>query len=108
MPYRDMRIRLLPTAAALLAALAAAAGGLAVSGCGSSGSTLDPLASAAEVTSHAGGAHLTLSARIASGALPSAITMSGSGFFNYHSHEGKISMTLAGLPANAVTGSSLG
>jgi hypothetical protein len=80
--------------------------------CGSSGggsSTVaiaGPLASAAYATSQTGGAHMALSARIDAAGLPSPVTISGSGFFNYSSHEGTLSMTLAGLPASAVSGSS--
>jgi|ERR1700726_794057 len=98
---------------ALTGALTALAVALALASCGSSGATgsssvavVGPLARAAYATAHAGGAHLSLSARIEAGALPSAVTLSGNGFFNYKGHEGALSMTLAGLPANPITGSS--
>lgn len=104
MPYREMRPRILT---ALLSALAAIAVALVASGCGSSSATLDPLASAAEVTSQAGGAHMSLTAHIEASSFPSPVTMTGEGFFNYKSHEGKLAATLTGLPANAVTGPSV-
>ncbi len=99
---------------ALVAAVVALAAALALGACGSSSggsstaSVAGPLANAAYATSHAGGAHMALSARIEVGALPSPVTLSGSGFFNYSAREGSLSMTIAGLPANPVTGSSAG
>src|SRR5436853_7492062 len=99
---------------AISCALAALAVAASLGACGSTGggsssvAVAGPLASAAYATSRAGGAHIALSARIEAGGLPSAVTMSGSGFFNYGSHEGTLSMTLAGLPTSAVSGSSTG
>jgi hypothetical protein len=104
-----MRARLPRSFAASLAASVLAFG---LAACGSSGTgsssvaVVGPLADAAAVTSQAGGAHMSLSASIQAGALPSPVTMSGGGYFNYASHEGKLAITLAGLPANEVTGSS--
>jgi hypothetical protein len=109
-PSAEMRMRLLSRLAGVLAGSAVA---LFVGACGSSSSTssssvaaIGPLANAAAVTSAAGGAHMSLSARIEAPSLPSAVTMTGGGFFNYKAHEGAFAITLAGLPANAVTGSS--
>jgi hypothetical protein len=86
-----------------LIAMLAATGALAVaaSGCGSSSTVLDPVAQAAEETSNVGGAHMALTVQVSAGALPSPFTMSGSGFFNYKTHEGMLSFELAGLPASA-------
>jgi hypothetical protein len=110
-PNREMVTRLPRAASCVLATLAIAT---SLGACGSSGggsSTVaiaGPLASAAYATSQTGGAHMALSGRIEATGLPSPVTISGSGFFNYSSHEGTLSMTLAGLPASAVTGSSTG
>jgi len=102
-----MRVNVKPVmrarrATAALAVLAAACfPALCASGCGSSSATLDPVASAAEVTSHAGGAHLALSMQMSASGLPSTISASGEGFFNYSTHEGMFSLDLSGLPASA-------
>jgi hypothetical protein len=95
MPDRRMRPRPL-TALIPAAALAIA---LAMSGCGSSGAALDPVAQAAEVTSHAGGAHLALTARISASGSSVPFTMSGEGFFNYSSQEGILNLDMSGIPA---------
>jgi hypothetical protein len=98
----------------LTGAIAALALVLLLGACGSSSTgsssvaVRGPLADAAYVTAQAGGAHMSLSARIETGALPAAVTMDGSGFFNYKAREGTLSVTLAGLPANPITGSSAG
>lgn len=91
-----MRLRAL--IAVILAALACA---VALNGCGSSAVAIDPLARAADVTAHAGGAHMQLTARIESGLLPDAVTMAGGGYFNYTTHEGTFSLQLTGLPSTA-------
>ncbi|TMK95668.1 MAG: hypothetical protein E6G34_14100 [Actinobacteria bacterium] len=93
------RARRATAALAVLAAACVAA--LCASGCGSSSATLDPVASAAEVTSHVGGAHLALSMQVSASGLPSTISASGEGFFNYATHEGMLSLDLSGLPASA-------
>src|SRR5438128_6989082 len=101
-----MRVNVKPVtrarrATAALAVLAAACvAALCASGCGSSSATLDPVASAAEVTSHVGGAHLALSMQMSATGLPSTISASGEGFFNYATHEGMFSLDLSGLPAS--------
>jgi hypothetical protein len=108
MRNRSMRIRIPRFVLASLPALVlAGATTLGASGCGSSSATLDPLASAAEVTSQAGGAHMTLSAHIAASSLPSPITMNGGGFFNYHAHEGQLAVRLEGLPEGTPAGTSI-
>jgi hypothetical protein len=73
---RRLLTGLMPAVAATIA-LALAAGG-----CGSSGVTLDPVAQAAEATSHAGGARVALMAQVSGTGLSSTFTMSGEGFFS--------------------------
>jgi hypothetical protein len=105
-----MRTRLLQ---ALLVAIAVVTSALSLGACGSSSTStssvaaLGPLANAADITAKTGGAHMSLSARIEATSLPSAVTMSGGGFFNYKTHQGSLAITLSGLPANAATGSSM-
>jgi hypothetical protein len=82
----------------LIALLVFAASG---SGCGSSGVALDPVAQAAEVTSHVGGVHLALNIQLTVSGQPAPFTMSGSGFFNYRTHEGSLALDLSGLPSSA-------
>jgi hypothetical protein len=82
--------------AAIAAAIALALSG---SGCGTSTAALDPVAQAAEATSHAGGAHIALSVEVAAPGLPQPFTLSGQGFFNYGSQEGTLSLDTTSLPA---------
>ena len=87
--------------APIAAALASIALAGALSGCGSGGSGVvlaGPLARAADVTGHVDGAHMQLNAQIEGAGTPQAITISGEGFFNFHSREGSFSVQLAGLP----------
>jgi len=81
---------------AIAAAIALALSG---SGCGTSTAALDPVAQAAEATSHLGGAHIALSVQVAAPGLPQPFTMSGQGFFNYSSEEGTLSLDTTSLPA---------
>ena len=77
---------------------------LSTSGCGTSGVlALDPVARAAQATSHVGGAHIALIARVDAAGLAAPFTMSGTGFFNYRSREGMLSLQMSGLPASAAT-----
>ena len=70
MRNRQMRIRIPTAIGPSLAALAVSvASVLGVTGCGSTSATLDPVASAAEVTSQAGGAHVAISAHIGTSSL---------------------------------------
>jgi hypothetical protein len=78
---------------------------LATSGCGSSSVALDPVAQAAEATSQAGGAHMSLTAQISAAGLSTALTMSGQGFFNYKTQEGTMALDMSGLPASAALAS---
>jgi hypothetical protein len=73
-----------------------------LSGCGSSAVVIGPLARAADVTAHVGGAHMQLSVRIEGAGSPQAITMNGGGYFNFAAHEGSFSVQLAGLPVAAL------
>ena len=81
---------------AIAAAIALALSG---SGCGTSTAALDPVAQAAQATSHFGGAHIALSVQVAAPGLPQPFTMSGQGFFNYGSEEGTLSLDTTSLPA---------
>jgi hypothetical protein len=75
---------------------------LSIGGCGSSGVVaLDPVARAADATSHVGGAHIAFTAQVEAAALPSPFTMNGGGFFNYRTHEGLLSLQMSGLPGAA-------
>ena len=83
--------------AALTAMLA-----LSASSCGGSApATLDPVAQAAGVTSHLGGAHLSISGQIGGAGLASPVTLDGAGFFNYKTQEGSLTLDVNGLPAGA-------
>ena len=96
------RMRLRAGTAVIAAAIAAMALALSTSGCGgSSAVTLEPVAQAADVTSKAGGVHMSLTAHVSAPALPAQITMSGHGFFNYKSREGTFSLEMSGLPSSA-------
>ncbi len=88
-------LRFLPGIAAAIA-LALSAGG-----CGASGSALDPVARAAAVTSHVGGAHIAVGIQVTSAGLAEPFAMSGQGFFNYNTEEGTLSLDATGLPAGA-------
>jgi hypothetical protein len=88
-------IRLAPGIAGALA-LALYSGG-----CGASASALDPVAQAAQSTTHAGGAHLALSIQVTAAGLPQPLQMSGQGFYNYGSQEGMLTLDATGLPASA-------
>jgi hypothetical protein len=94
MPLHRPR-RLLPGIAAAIAIA------LSSTGCGASGSTLDPVARAADVTSHAGGAHIAVGIQVTGAGLGEPFTMSGQGFFNYNTEEGTLSLDATGVPAGA-------
>jgi hypothetical protein len=76
----------------------------ATSGCGSSAVTLDPVAQAADVTSHEGGAHMAISARISAAGSPAPFRMSGQGFFDYRSQEGTLTLDMSGIPSLGAAG----
>jgi hypothetical protein len=85
---------------ALAAAFALAVFG---SGCGSSSTVLDPVAQAADTTALVGGAHMALQVQVSAATLPAPLTISGSGFFNYKTREGSLSMDMTGLPSTDST-----
>src|SRR5262249_54025748 len=77
---------------------------LSIAGCGSSGVVaLDPVARAADATSHAGGAHIAVTAQVQAAALSTPFKITGGGFFHYSTHEGRLSLQMAGLPGAAAT-----
>jgi hypothetical protein len=47
---------------------------------------------------------MSISAHISGAGLPAGITMSGDGFFNYKAHEGSLTLTMTGIPAEAAAG----
>jgi hypothetical protein len=100
-----MRARPLTALLAALAALGAVAVALAGSGCGSSGSSLDPVAQAAETTTHAAGFHMEFTAHVTVPGLPSPLALRGTGFFNPGSHEGSLTMDVSGVPLATAGGS---
>jgi hypothetical protein len=89
------------TAPLLVAAAAALT--LALAGCGGSASTtLDPIAQAAEATSHAGGARMSMHIGV-TGETGESIAMAGSGVFNMSREEGELNFHMGaatGLPAD--------
>jgi hypothetical protein len=97
-----MPLRLLTGLIAGVAAALALA--LTTSGCGSSSVAVDPVAQAAEATSHAGGAHMALAMQITAAGLPAPVSVSGEGLFNYKTREGTFSLQMSGLPTSAPAG----
>jgi len=89
-------------AIAVLAAIAVIAGVaiFAGAGGGGAGGPLDPVAQAAETTTHAGGAQMALRGSVGVPGLAGAISFSGQGSFNFAAHEGSLTMTMAGFPAS--------
>ncbi len=75
---------------------------LILSGCGSTTATIDPVAEAAVATSQAGGAQMSMRARMEIEGLGGPITMTGSGDFNFARKEGEIVSNLTGLPAGSL------
>jgi hypothetical protein len=82
----------------MLASLAVA---LAAEGCGSTPATLDPIAQAAEATTHAGGAQMTIDVELQGTGLAAAIDLKGTGTYNLSHQEGELLFNLDGLPAAA-------
>jgi hypothetical protein len=96
------------TVKALAALAALAAGGTVVSGCGAS-ATLDPIARAAEVTSHQEGARISLTMRFSSSTLPGGFAITAGGYVDERHHSGEMSMDLSGIPgASALPGGGAG
>jgi hypothetical protein len=86
---------------ALAALVGAGALAAAVSGCGSSGVTLDPVAQAASTTFAAGGVHMQVAIQVSSSSLPAPVVGTGQGVFNYKTREGTFTLQMTGLPASA-------
>ena len=86
----------------LAAALAAGAIGVAATGCGSSGpsAALDPIAQAADITNHAGGAQIAMTMNMTIPGLDSPISMTGGGHFNAKTVEGSLNFQMSGLPTS--------
>jgi hypothetical protein len=94
-----MRVRSL--ICAIAAALGALAAALGATGCGGgAAAVLDPVALAADATSHAGGAHISFAGQISGPGLATPITLGGTGVFNYAAQEGSLGLDVSGLPAS--------
>lgn len=108
-----MRIRVNPKTAkswaALCVAVALAAAGVAVSGCGAS-ATLDPIARAAEVTSQQEGARISLTTQFSSAALPGGgFKITANGYIDERDRSGEMNIDLSGFPgASALPGGGTG
>jgi hypothetical protein len=85
---------------ALLSVCAGLAPVLATTGCGTS-ATLDPVAHAADATTHAGGAQVAISGSVGVPGLGFSLTLSGHGQFNFSAHEGSLTLAISGLPPSA-------
>jgi hypothetical protein len=91
------------TSAALLAPVVCAGLLGALAGCGSSSAvsgTIDPVAQAAEATTHAEGAQLALRVSVALPTGGAALTIAGHGDINLKDREAEIFMTVQGLPSS--------
>jgi hypothetical protein len=92
---RMVRMRRVAPIAPLVAALAALAA-VALSGCGAT-SAIDPVAQAAGVTQHAGGARVLFQAHFAVG--DHTIGETGQGSFDLSGQDGSMAMDITGFPA---------
>jgi hypothetical protein len=81
-----------------VAALIAIVGAIGVSG--PSGATLDPVARAAETTSQAGGAQMSLTGSVSVPNSTTPLTFTGEGHFNFSADEGQLTLTMGGFPAS--------
>jgi len=73
---------------------------LVSSGGGSSGGALDPVAQAAGTTTRVDGARVSLSGTVSASSLGTQITIRGQGAFNFAAHDGSLTLSVGGLPAN--------
>jgi hypothetical protein len=80
----------------ILAAVICAA--LIASGCGSTTATLDPAAEAAQTTSRAGGAHMSMTMRFELPGSSAPLQMRATGSFNFTAKEGDLAAHITGLP----------
>jgi hypothetical protein len=88
-PPRTIVAPLLAAAAALLLAVVTA-------GCGSGSTTLDPIAQAADATTHAGGARIAMSIQITNPSQSASVVLKGSGDLNLDHQEGELVFQLGG------------
>lgn len=72
---------------------------LAAAGCGSGQQTLDPIAQAADVTTHSGGSQIVMTIALETPELGSPVTVKGNGDFNMARREGELFFDFGGLPA---------
>ncbi len=80
---------------------------VAATGCGSTEATLDPIAQAADATTHAGGSQVAMTMTISTSASSSPISIKANGDFNLSNQEGQLDFSLEGLPAsNPANGAS--
>ena len=86
----------------LVAIVAIAAVLLSTSG-GGGGGALDPVAQAAETTTHVGGVQMSLQGSVTVPGLADQLTFSGQGSFNFKAHEGSLTLTMAGLPQSVTS-----
>lgn len=87
---------------ALIAVLASVVAAGIASGCGSTGpAVLDPVARAAEATTHTGGAHVAMTIRMDLGSLGGDLTVSANGVLNFAHGEGELLSTISGLPSTS-------
>jgi hypothetical protein len=82
--------------------LTAGALGAGAAGCGSSQATFDPVAQAADATTHSGGSQVAMSVTVQAPELSTPVTITGNGSFNMTRQEGQLSFTVQGLPAAAL------
>lgn len=87
--------------ASLAVLLLAGAAAFAASGCGAS-ATLDPVAQAAEASSHTDGFRFALTMDLSVPGLTNRLAVNGTGAFNLHPEEGRLAMTIGGLPQEAL------
>jgi hypothetical protein len=84
------------TGGSILAAVVSAA--LIASGCGSTTAALDPAAEAAQTTSHAGGAHMSMTMSLHIPGASAPVRMSATGSFNFTAKEGNLTARMTGIP----------
>jgi hypothetical protein len=82
------RLSVVALAVAAIAALGA------LSGCGAS-NAIDPVAKAADASAAAPGYRMAFSMQVSSGALPSAVSVTGTGSFDPPAHAGSFGLTMA-------------
>lgn len=95
--------------ALLITLISVLAATLAAGGCGGSTvAAIEPVAEAAEATMHAGGTQMALDATVEGAGLPAPVRVTGSGTFNMSRREGRMQMSMSGLPTSGLGGASNG